>query len=245
MVLATPSGGGAWLKEVLDKAVVTQNAQHVAFEGYEKSVGRSTVRFIRSIPLEKAMTTTLLAYEMNGEPLPYKHGFPLRSLALGWFGANCVKWLKTITLLDAPQEGFYMDSVYRVFDEGQDSKSGEVVTEIKVKSIITQPVPKMVQSAGDIVVLGAAYGGEARIVRVEVSLDGFDGWQPAAFIGPDEPFAWRQWQCVLKNVKPGNHTIYSRAIDENDVSQPLEATWNKLGYGNNGVKEHGVSFTVA
>ena len=75
------------------------NAHHVAFEGFDKPLGKAQIKFIRSIPLEKAMSSTLLAYEMNGEPLPLEHGFPLRALALGWTGANCVKWLSKITLM--------------------------------------------------------------------------------------------------------------------------------------------------
>ena len=93
---------------------------------------------------------------MNGEPLPLKHGYPLRAIALGWTGANCVKWLYKITLLDRPFEGFFMDKVYRVFQKGEDPASGEVVTQIKLKSIITQPAHSEKLPAGTIVVLGAA-----------------------------------------------------------------------------------------
>jgi len=190
------------------------------------------------------LASTLLAYEMNGEPLPLKHGYPLRALALGWTGANCVKWLQRIVVLDRPHAGFFMDSVYRVFQKGQDPQSGEVVTGIKLKSIITQPLPGEEVPAGSVVVLGAAYAGEARVERVEVSLDGGTSWKPAQLIGPDEPFAWRQWQYVWEQAPRGDYTLMARATDDQGRQQPMQAAWNSLGYGNNGVREHAVSIKI-
>ena len=99
---------------------------------------------------------------MNGEPLPLAHGYPLRALALGWTGANCVKWLSRITLLERPFEGFFMDNVYRVFQKGQEPRAGHIVTEIPLKAIITQPLPGESLRTGPVVVLGAAYAGESR-----------------------------------------------------------------------------------
>lgn len=236
--------GGVWLKDLLEQAGPTPDAHHVAFEGYDKPLGRAQIKFIRSIPIAKALSSTLLAYEMNGEPLPLKHGFPLRALALGWTGANCVKWLNKITLLKEPYEGFYMDQVYRIHQPGEDPKSGPTVTTINVKSIITQPDRDTTLPAGDITILGAAYAGEASIERVEVSTDGGESWRAVDFIGPDEPFAWRQWQYVWHVSKPGSYTILSRATDSNGESQPMHASWNKLGYNNNGVHEHGVAIEI-
>ncbi len=96
--------GGVWLRDLLKGAKPKENAGHVAFEGFDTPLGRSGIKFIRSFSLEKAMASTLLAYEMNGEPLPVKHGYPLRALALGWTGANCVKWPQNPTL-DPPPSG--------------------------------------------------------------------------------------------------------------------------------------------
>lgn len=236
--------GGVWLKDLLDQAGLASGANHVAFEGYERSLGKAQLKFIRSIPVEKALSSTLLAYEMNGEPLPIKHGFPLRALALGWTGANCVKWLEEITLIEEPFEGFFMDKVYRIHQPDQDPKAGEPVTHIPVKSIITQPEPEGVLAQGDIAVLGAAYAGERDITTVEVSTDGGETWQTAEFIGPHEPFAWRQWQYIWHATNPGSYRILSRATDSNGDRQPMRATWNKLGYCNNGVEEHGIPVEI-
>jgi len=82
--------GGVWLRTVLELAGPKPSAQHVAFEGFDQPLGASQIKFVRSIPIAKALSSTLLAYEMNGAPLPLKHGHPLRALALGWTGANCV-----------------------------------------------------------------------------------------------------------------------------------------------------------
>lgn len=236
--------GGVWLKDLLEKVVVSSNACHVAFEGFDKPLGKAQIKFVRSIPLSKALSSTLLAYEMNGEPLPLKHGYPLRVLALGWTGANCVKWLEKITLLEKPFEGFYMDQVYRIHQPDQDPKTGEHVTGIEIKSIITQPEPEAELQMGRVTILGAAYAGEADIDKVEVSTDGGASWQTADFIGPHEQYAWRQWQYVWQVDRPGSYRILARATDSNGEKQPMQASWNKLGYNNNGVLEHGVPVQI-
>jgi DMSO/TMAO reductase YedYZ molybdopterin-dependent catalytic subunit len=236
--------GGAWLGDLLKSAGLTQRAAHVSFEGMDTPLGKAGIKFIRSIPLQKAMSSTLLAYEMNGDPLPLKHGYPLRALALGWTGANCVKWLHRITVLDRPCQGFFMDKVYRVFQKGQQPDNGEVVTAIKLKSIITRPVPGEHLEKGTIVVLGAAYAGEGHVAEVEVSVDGGATWLSADFIGPDEPYAWRQWQFVWQADRPGEYTLKSRARDDQGSLQPSAASWNVLGYGNNGVDEHAVKVKI-
>lgn len=236
--------GGVWLKEILAMAGVKENAQHVAFAGFDRPLGKAQINFIRSIPLEKAMSTTLLAYEMNGEPLPLKHGYPLRGLALGWTGASNVKWLNRITVLEKQYEGFFMDNVYRVFDKGEDPKAGEVVKEIQLKSIIFQPYIKEKLEPGDITILGAAYSGENDIYKVEISTDEGATWHTADFIGPHEQYAWRHWQYIWSVRQPGEYTILSRATDSQGRQQPMQATWNKLGYGNNGVEEHAISVTI-
>ena len=236
--------GGVWLRDVLQQAGVESAARHVSFEGMDRPLGSAGIKFIRSIPIEKAMSTTLLAYEMNGEPLPLAHGFPLRALALGWTGANCVKWLSKIEVLERPFEGFFMDNVYRIFQKDQDPKSGEVVTEMKIKSIITQPLAGDTLAPGTVVILGAAYGGVSMVERIEISLDGGKSWREAEFIGPNERFAWRQWRYVWEGAANGTYTLMSRAIDSQGRSQPKQADWNVLGYGNNGVEEHAISVHI-
>ncbi|MEJ2038756.1 MAG: sulfite oxidase [Desulfosarcinaceae bacterium] len=237
--------GGVRLAQVLEAAGIAAEARHVGFEGSDQPMGSAGIKFIRSIPLDKALDSTILVYEMNGEPLPLAHGYPLRALALGWTGANCVKWLSRITLLDEPFSGFFMDKVYRVFQKGEDSISGEVVTTLPLKSIITFPENGATLAAGTVAIRGAAYAGETDIERVEVSVDDGRTWQPAEFIGPHAPpYAWRRWQYRWPVTEPGSYTLLARATDSGGRIQPESARWNVLGYGNNGIREHAVSVIV-
>ena len=237
--------GGVMLGPILERAGVQTAAAHVGFEGFEEALGSAGIRFIRSIPLKKAISSTLLAYEMNGQPLPLAHGYPLRALALGWTGANCVKWLSRITLLDQPFEGFFMDRVYRVFQKGDDPKSGEVVTAIGLKSIITEPREADDLKTGTVAIRGVAYAGETRVEKVEVSVDGGNRWHQADFDGPNQPFAWRRWQYLWQVEAPGPYAIMCRAFDTEGNCQPQDASWNKLGYGNNGVNEHAIEVQIS
>ncbi len=236
--------GGVRLDQVLERAGIAPEARHVGFEGLDNPLVAGAKKFIRSIPLEKAMDSTILAYEMNGEPLPLEHGYPLRSLALGWTGANCVKWLSKISLLDQPFAGFFMDKVYRIFPKGAEPESGNVVTSIPLKSIITSPETGAVVSGGSVVVRGAAYAGEADISCVEVSTDDGATWHTAEFVGPHERYAWRRWEYTWKVSEPKEYRIMARATDGRGQVQPITASWNALGYGNNGSREHAISVII-
>jgi DMSO/TMAO reductase YedYZ molybdopterin-dependent catalytic subunit len=237
--------GGVWLKDLLAKVRPRKDARHVSFEGFDKPLGKAGIKFIRSIPLEKAIDSTLLAYEMNGQLLPLKHGYPLRALALGWTGANCVKWLHKIMVLDQPHEGFFMDKVYRIFQKGEDPKSGEVVKNISVKSIIVEPANDETLPAGIVPIRGAAYSGEVGIRAVDISVDNGRTWEPARLVGPDESYAWRHWEYLWESGQTGDFTIMARATDTMGRQQPESAHWNVLGYGNNGIREHAIVVHIA
>ncbi len=236
--------GGIWLKDLLEKAGLKADARHVSFEGFDKPLGSAGIKFIRSIPIEKAMSSTLLAYEMNGQPLPLEHGHPLRSLALGWTGASCVKWLKKITVLEKPFEGFFMDKVYRMFQKGEDPKSGAVVTGIDLKSIIVEPMDGQTLAVGIVPIRGAAYAGEEGIKKVDVSVDGGGTWHSANMMGLEQPYAWRHWEYLWEPGTTGDYMIMARATDTKGQRQPQHANWNSLGYGNNGVEEHAVTVHI-
>ncbi len=236
--------GGVRLSDVLAQAGIMPEVRYVGFEGMDNPLTAGTVKFIRSIPLEKAMDSTILAYEMNGEPLPLEHGYPLRALALGWTGANCVKWLSKISLLDQPIAGFFMDNVYRIFQKGEEPASGKVVTTIPLKSIITSPANGATVAGGIVVIRGAAYAGEADIAAVEVSVDDGVTWHAVEFIGPHERYAWRRWEYAWQTSEPGVTTVLARATDDRGQIQPMTASWNALGYGNNGSREHAITLII-
>ncbi|MGD8257858.1 MAG: hypothetical protein PVG70_12610 [Desulfobacterales bacterium] len=106
-----------------------------------------------------------------------------------------------------------MDRVYRVFQKGEDPKTGEVVKEINIKSIIVEPENAETLSAGIVPIRGAAYAGEAGIQAVDVSVDGGRTWQPARFVGPEETYAWRHWEYLWEACQTGEFTIMVRATD--------------------------------
>ena len=137
-----------------------------------------------------------------------------------------------------------MDRVYRLFQKGEDPKEGEIADQIPLKSIITHPLSSTEHEPGRIETLGAAYGGENRIEKVEVSTDNGQSWHIAKFIGPDEPYAWRQWQYSWEVTQKGDYTIMARAFDTDGNTQPMNAKWNALGYMNNGIYEHRVDLVI-
>jgi len=137
-----------------------------------------------------------------------------------------------------------MDRVYRVFQKGQDPKSGEVVTGIDVKAIIVEPGGDQALAAGVVPIRGAAYAGEAGVAEIEVSVDEGMTWHRADLIGPEQPYAWRHWEYLWDVAAGGDYTIMARATDTKGVRQPETARWNALGYANNGVLEHAVSVRI-
>lgn len=236
--------GGVWLKDILLMAGLNQYSRHVAFEGFGKPVGGSGVDFIRSIPIEKALQSTLLAYEMNGESLPNDHGYPMRALPLGWYGANSVKWLCKIVVMDKPYEGYFMDKAYRIFQKGKDPKTGEIVKDIKVKSIITKPLMNETVTKGNVLILGMAYAGENDIGKVEISFDEGKSWHEAELISPKIQYAWVQWRYLWTANSEGQIKILSRATDVLGNVQPFEGSYNAHGYCNNGILDHAVTVHV-
>jgi DMSO/TMAO reductase YedYZ molybdopterin-dependent catalytic subunit len=252
-------GNAVWagvpMSEVLQRAGVTDSAgqdgseRHLILEGAEQppmQAGKQGSQFIRSIPLSKGLVSTLLAFEMNGEPLPAEHGFPLRALPLGWTGANSVKWLTRITVSAEPHHGFFMDKVYRVFQEGQEPEEGEPVTEMPVKSFLTSHADGDRVAAGrQVALIGVAYAGEQEVTQVDVSTNGGGSWHTAELLGPPgQAYAWRLWQYRWTPETPGEYTVMSAATDATGRAQPINATWNVLGYGNNGVREHAVRLSA-
>lgn len=224
--------GGVRLADVLKKAGVRSSGRHVMFDGADKPPLPTTPDFIRSIPLEKALDpNTLLAYEMNGEPLPQRHGFPLRAIVPGWYGMASCKWLTTIHVLDREYDGHFMKTAYRV-PRGSDPNDTVGLTEIGVKSVITEPLDGDRVKAGTVRVKGAAWAGEAEVIGVDISTDGGKTWRPAWLSGPKERFAWRLWEFSWEAKQGGTYTLMARAADSRRRVQPELLAWNKGGYAN-------------
>jgi len=232
---------GVRLRDVLAKAGVQAGARHVQFQGADRPVVASVPMFVRSIPLEKAIhPDTLLAYEMNGRPLPLLNGAPLRVITPGWMADSCIKWLTDITVQSDEAKGFYMQTAYRIptkpIEPGA-SASGQTMIPVEpmvVKSLIAAPADGDRVKVGPTMIQGVAWGGEARVVKAEVSMDEGKTWEPARLVGEDQPYAWRQWQFIWKEKTAGTFTILCRATDVRGEVQPATSPWNPSGFLWNG-----------
>ncbi|MBM4124795.1 MAG: sulfite oxidase [Nitrospira sp.] len=235
---------GVRLRDVLDRAGVRPPARHLQMGGADRPAVSDTPLFLRSIPIEKALhPDTILAYRMNGEPLPLLHGAPVRLIAPGWMADSCVKWLTDLTLQAEEAQGYYMQTAYRYPSRPvgpgdaiaqQDLKPVEAMV---VNSLIAHPQQGATLSRGHVMIQGLAWTGEGRIVTVEVSTDEGRTWEAAKLVGDDVPYAWRQWQFLWRTGGPGSRTILSRATDDRGQVQPMASPWNPGGFLWNGVDQ--------
>ena len=232
---------GVRLRDLLAKTGVQAGARHVQLQGADRPVVASVPLFTRSIPLEKARhPDTILAYEMNGRPLPLLHGAPLRVITPGWMADSCIKWLTDITLNQDEAQGYYMQTAYRyptrAVTPGEAIAAGDLkpVEAMIVKSLIAQPQEGASFVPGPVTIQGVAWTGEGKIVKVEVSIDEGQTWETARLIGEDQPYAWRQWQYIWQTTGSGLRTILCRAADDHGQTQPKVSPWNPSGFLWNG-----------
>ncbi|HZD79047.1 MAG TPA: molybdopterin-dependent oxidoreductase, partial [Actinomycetota bacterium] len=216
------------------------DAVEIAFTGLDHGIeGGVEQDYGRSLSVEQAMREeVLLAWEMNGEPLPPQHGFPLRLLVPGWYGMTSVKWLTRIEAVTEPFAGYQQAEAYR-FQQSEDDP-GQPVTRIRVRALMVPPgIPDFFTrartvDAGPVVLVGRAWCGAAAVERVEVGVDG--GWFEATLQEPVGDWAWRGWSFTW-DAMPGEHTLACRATDANGDTQPLEQPWNVQGMANNLVQQ--------
>ena len=240
-IMGNAEWAGVSLADVLARAGVKPSAVEVMFEGADhgpdETVGDPPeVTYERSLPLAKAThADTLLAYEMNGEPLPPPHGYPLRLLVPGWYGMTSIKWLVGIHVLDHEFKGFYMTERYMTVNGPDADSYYTYLTRMKVKSIITNPLPGEVVPAGGYQLAGAAWSGEDQVAGVEISVDGGASWSPVDVLHPRSGYSWYRWEHYWKPPGPGSYTLMSRATNDKGETQPMEFPnkWDGRGYGNN------------
>jgi sulfane dehydrogenase subunit SoxC len=237
--VGTAEWGGAPLRPLLAEAGVRDSVVEVVFTGLDHGVeGGIAQDYERAFPLAEA-DSALLAYEMNGGPLPPQHGFPLRLVVPGWYGMQNVKWLTRITLVETPFVGYQNSVAYRHYRS--EDEAGEPVTRMLPRSLMVPPgIPDFMTrerrlEPGPVELRGRAWSGWGPIERVEVSTDGGATFADVELEPPLGDAAWRGWRFVW-HAPQGEHELCSRATDAAGNTQPLDPPWNLKGYANNAVE---------
>ena len=229
---------GVPLNHLLTYTGLKGTALEVVFEAYDYGKRKDledTFHFTRSLPIQKALhPDTLVAYELNGKSITFKHGYPLRLIVPQWYGMASVKWLKRIIVIDHHFKEPFQEIDYNYYPY-RDSNAGKTpVTNINVNSIIQRPLSKSILDTGKHIIEGIAWTGAGGIVGVEVSTDGGQKWHKAKLSKDlSQPYSWTFWTYNWEATYKGEYLIKSRARDSFGRSQPLEAMWNRKGYGYN------------
>ncbi len=239
--ISTAQWSGYPLRELLQAADLLPTAQHIAFIGHDPVTRLGTTfGFGGSIALDKALTPdVILVDEMNGEPIPPVHGYPLRVVVPGFIGARSVKWLARIHVQTTPSDNYFQARAYRLFSpyvnaETVDWNSGLMLSENAITSVICEPGPGAVLPPGPVTVKGYALaGGTRHVARVDVSGDGGHTWTSAR-LQEAERWTWQFWETDLI-LPPGPGEIVVRALDSVGHLQPehVAHVWNFKGYMNN------------
>jgi DMSO/TMAO reductase YedYZ molybdopterin-dependent catalytic subunit len=223
--------GRAWGKGAISTAQWTGVPLRELIQPRESAIelvftGADGGEYRRSLPMEVAMDpSVLIAFEMNGAPIPAKFGGPLRLVVPGWYGMASVKWLARIEAVSRPFEGEFQTQKY-VY------RPGEPVTTMRTKSIFTG-LPRSLRTGQTAVVGGFAWSGDG-VRGVQVSFGG--AWRGARLVGPALPHAWRRFEARWTPQLRGTYRLRCRAFGADGV-QPDQPEWNEQGYGANGIEE--------
>jgi len=237
--VSTAEWTGVPLSSILERAGLHSDAVEVILEGADSGELKdpphpgAALNFSRSLPLAKALkSNVLLAYEMNGRPLPVSHGFPVRAIVPEWFAVASVKWLKRLVVVSKPFSGYFQTIDYAYWRHEAGFVERVPLTTMLVKSQIARPQFRESVSAGSTYrITGAAWAGESNVGRVEVSSDGGNSWGDARLTTPASAGAWRLWEYEWKvPVKPGQVTLMCRATDMAGNFQPTTRDLDRENY---------------
>ena len=234
--VSTAEWTGVLLKDLLE---LEPRATEVVFHGADRGIDAGVEHhFARSLSRAHALSDdVLLAYAMNGAPLPPQHGAPLRLVVPRWYGMASVKWLRAIEALDRPFDGLQQARSYH-FRRAAGEK-GEPCTLMRVNSLMAPPgIPdfytrRRIVEAGRVQVIGRAWSGAAAVQKVEFGVDGH--WQAAQVAAQRHAHSWQHWEFQW-TAAAGEHELACRATDAAGNTQPLEGPWDVSGFGNNGVQ---------
>ncbi|MFQ5968621.1 MAG: sulfite oxidase, partial [Acidimicrobiia bacterium] len=238
--VSTAEWTGTPLRHLLEEAALLDGAVEVLFTGLDRGIeGGVEQTYQRSLPVEEAMREeVLLAYEINGQPLPPQHGFPLRLVVPGWYGMTNVKWLDAITVLERPFDGHQQAVAYR-FRSTDDDVVGVPVTRMAPRALMVPPgIPDFMTrrrfiEMASVTIQGRAWSGSAQVTRVEFSADRGATWSDTELGKQVSPWAWCPWSYTWEPPGPGEYDLACRATDGAGNEQPLDPPWNVGGYANN------------
>ncbi len=247
-------GNAAWtgvrLRDVLDRAGLKTTAKQVQFHGLEGPVLPTTPAFRKSLDVDRARADdVIVAYAMNGAPLPLLNGYPVRLVVPGWYSTYWVKMLSAITVLDHVDDNFWMKTAYRIPDTPDNSVVPGAtgfptvpISRMRVRSFATNVVDGGTLASSARALRGIAFDGGSGIKRVEVSLDGGTSWRDAALEEDHGKYGFRRWNLALTSAARGTaYTIAVRATANDGATQPATQGWNPSGYLRNVVETYRVS----
>jgi sulfane dehydrogenase subunit SoxC len=232
---------GTPLASLLQETGIADGAVDVVFTGADHGIERGHEQdYQRALPLAEAMGDgVMLAYEMNGAPLPPQHGAPLRLIVPGWYGMAHVKWLRRMTVVAEPFDGFQMRA-YRFHDSPDDP--GIPLTRIEPRALLIPPgfpdfmSRRRVVRSGDVLIEGRAWSGWAEVTAVQISVDGGDTWEFADVDPRLDSYGWARWSWTWK-AEPGSYLLSARAMDASGRTQPLGQRWSRGGFANNTIQK--------
>jgi DMSO/TMAO reductase YedYZ molybdopterin-dependent catalytic subunit len=238
---------GARLKDILARASLRPGAVEIVVDGADGAVHPATPDFVKSLPVWKALDeNTLVAYEMNGKPLPHWNGFPARLVVPGWTATYWIKHATSISAVSTPYKGFWMNPAYRiprgrfpVVDRfvTQETEANTPITEMVVNSLITNPAEGGRARVGETLeIRGIAWDGGFGIQAVEVSQDGGQSWRGAELGQDYGRFGWRQWKYRFRAERAGRYAVMAKASSRAGTTQTFELLFNPAGYHNNVVQ---------
>jgi DMSO/TMAO reductase YedYZ molybdopterin-dependent catalytic subunit len=235
--------GGVRLRDVLNRVGVKADALEVVLDGGDGAPLPSTPDFVKSLPVDRALDeNTLIAFEMNGAPLPHWNGAPARLVVPGWTATYWVKHLTSINVEPRAFDGFWMKTAYRIPTgafpgvrfASQENEQTTPITEILINSLVTSHVDgERLERGRKAELSGWAWDGGSGIRAVEISSDEGRTWRPATLGEEPSSYSWRGFRMPLDTAKPGPLRIAVRATARNGATQPEKLTPNPSGYHHN------------
>ncbi|MGO9378830.1 MAG: molybdopterin-dependent oxidoreductase [Dissulfurispiraceae bacterium] len=230
---------GARLRDILEKAGIKAGSVDISFNGLDQPPLASVPDLVKSLPVDKALEDDIIvAYEMNGQPLPMLNGFPARLIVPGWYATYWVKSLSEITVLKIPFEGFWVKTAYRIPDTpcgcvvpGTVPKKTVPINRMTTRSLIIEPASgSILKSDMPVTIMGLAFSGGYSIRDIVVSVDGGQNWGEAQLGKDMGRYAWIQWSYPWKPQRSGKYILMAKATNVIGESQPFEGLWNPAGY---------------